>query len=55
MSATQTWLFLVPTLMKSWIPRIKLNTIYTKLLAKYLMLTALGTSLMAGLYPVVVL
>ncbi len=34
--------------MRSWIPRIKFNTIYTKLLATYLMLTALGTSLMAG-------
>jgi len=34
--------------MRSWIPRIKLNTIYTKLLATYLMLTAFGTSLMAG-------
>lgn len=34
--------------MRGWIPRIKLNTIYAKLLATYLMLTALGTSLMAG-------
>ncbi|OCQ91948.1 two-component sensor histidine kinase [Nostoc sp. MBR 210] len=34
--------------MKGWIPPIKLNTIHTKLLATYLMLTAFGTSLMAG-------
>lgn len=34
--------------MKGWLPRIKLNTIHAKLLATYLMLTTLGTSLMAG-------
>ncbi|MBD2498641.1 ATP-binding protein [Nostoc sp. FACHB-280] len=34
--------------MKGWIPPIKLNTIHTKLLATYLMLTAFGTSIMAG-------
>ncbi|AFY42444.1 cell wall metabolism sensor histidine kinase WalK [Nostoc sp. PCC 7107] len=34
--------------MTGWIPRIKLNTIHAKLLATYLMLTAFGTSLMAG-------
>ncbi|MEI2578450.1 sensor histidine kinase [Scytonema sp. PRP1] len=31
-----------------WIPRFKRNSIHTKLLATYLLLTALGTSLMAG-------
>ncbi|MHC5746547.1 MAG: sensor histidine kinase [Nostoc sp.] len=34
--------------MRGWIPGIKLNTIYAKLLGTYLMLTAFGTSLMAG-------
>ncbi len=34
--------------MKGWIPPINLNTIHAKLLATYLMLTAFGTSLMAG-------
>ncbi|MFN6570435.1 HAMP domain-containing sensor histidine kinase [Dendronalium sp. ChiSLP03b] len=34
--------------MTGWLPRIKLNTIHAKLLATYLMLTAFGTSLMAG-------
>ncbi|MBE9206245.1 HAMP domain-containing protein [Nostoc sp. LEGE 06077] len=34
--------------MKGWRPQIKLNTIHAKLLATYLMLTAFGTSLMAG-------
>ncbi|MBU7582317.1 MAG: HAMP domain-containing protein [Nostoc sp. TH1S01] len=34
--------------MKGWIPQIKSNTIHAKLLATYLMLTAFGTSLMAG-------
>ncbi|BBD57249.1 integral membrane sensor signal transduction histidine kinase [Nostoc sp. HK-01] len=34
--------------MTGWRPRIKLNTIHAKLLATYLMLTAFGTSLMAG-------
>lgn len=34
--------------MKGWLPRVKLNTIHAKLLATYLMLTTLGTSLMAG-------
>ncbi|ARV59203.1 two-component sensor histidine kinase [Nostocales cyanobacterium HT-58-2] len=32
----------------SWIPHIKRNSIHTRLLATYLLLTALGTSLMAG-------
>ncbi|WP_041232935.1 ATP-binding protein [Cylindrospermum stagnale] len=31
-----------------WLPSIKLNTIHTKLLATYLLLITLGTSLMAG-------
>ncbi|MBE9050957.1 HAMP domain-containing protein [Nostocales cyanobacterium LEGE 11386] len=31
-----------------WLPGIKLNSIHTKLLATYLLLTTLGTSLMAG-------
>ncbi|BAZ23001.1 integral membrane sensor signal transduction histidine kinase [Kalymmatonema gypsitolerans NIES-4073] len=31
-----------------WIPHFKRNSIHTKLLATYLLLTALGTSLMAG-------
>ncbi|WP_017317882.1 sensor histidine kinase [Mastigocladopsis repens] len=31
-----------------WIPQIKWNSIHTKLLATYLLLTTLGTSLMAG-------
>ncbi|MDZ8083653.1 MAG: HAMP domain-containing sensor histidine kinase [Nostoc sp. DcaGUA01] len=31
-----------------WLPRIKLNSIHAKLLATYLLLIALGTSLMAG-------
>ncbi|GBE90297.1 ATP-binding protein [Nostoc cycadae] len=34
--------------MTGWRPQIKLNTIHAKLLATYLMLTAFGTSLMAG-------
>jgi len=34
--------------MRGWISGIKLNTIYAKLLGRYLMLTAFGTSLMAG-------
>ncbi|MDZ8056455.1 MAG: ATP-binding protein [Aulosira sp. ZfuVER01] len=34
--------------MKGWFPRIKLNTIHAKLLSTYLMLTAFGTSLLAG-------
>ncbi|MBD2775256.1 sensor histidine kinase [Iningainema tapete] len=32
----------------NWIPQIKWNSIHTKLLATYLLLTALGTSFMAG-------
>ncbi|MCP6761137.1 MAG: HAMP domain-containing histidine kinase [Fischerella sp. CENA71] len=32
----------------SWLSKIKWNSIHTKLLATYLLLTALGTSLMAG-------
>jgi signal transduction histidine kinase len=32
----------------AWIPHFKRNSIHTKLLATYLLLTALGTSLMAG-------
>ncbi len=32
----------------AWIPHFKKNSIHTKLLATYLLLTALGTSLMAG-------
>lgn len=31
-----------------WLPQIKLNSIHAKLLATYLLLTTLGTSLMAG-------
>ncbi|NDJ23414.1 HAMP domain-containing protein [Nostoc sp. B(2019)] len=31
-----------------WLPRIRLNSIHAKLLATYLLLTTLGTSLMAG-------
>ncbi|MDF0556849.1 sensor histidine kinase [Kamptonema sp. UHCC 0994] len=31
-----------------WLPKIKLNSIHSKLLATYLLLTTLGTSLMAG-------
>ena len=31
-----------------WLPRVNLNTIHAKLLATYLLLTALGTSLMVG-------
>ncbi|WP_026734856.1 sensor histidine kinase [Fischerella sp. PCC 9605] len=31
-----------------WLPKIKWNSIHTKLLATYLLLTTLGTSLMAG-------
>lgn len=34
--------------MMSWLAKIKWNSIHTKLLATYLLLTALGTSLMAG-------
>ncbi|BAZ49424.1 periplasmic sensor signal transduction histidine kinase [Nostoc sp. NIES-4103] len=34
--------------MKGWWPRVKLNTIHAKLLATYLLLTTLGTSLMAS-------
>ncbi|BAY08450.1 sensor histidine kinase [Calothrix sp. NIES-2098] len=34
--------------MKGFFPRIKLNTIHAKLLSTYLMLTAFGTSLLAG-------
>ncbi|BAY97104.1 integral membrane sensor signal transduction histidine kinase [Tolypothrix tenuis PCC 7101] len=34
--------------MKGFLPRIKLNTIHAKLLGTYLMLTAFGTSLLAG-------
>ena len=34
--------------MKGWLPRVKLNTIHAKLLATYLLLTTLGTSLMAS-------
>ena len=34
--------------MRGWIPWIKLNSIYAKLLGTYLILTAFGTSLMAG-------
>jgi hypothetical protein len=34
--------------MKGWLTQIRLNSIYARLLATYLLLTALGTSLMAS-------